>query len=1811
MQSITCENCGHQFANPSESPLKCPKCNQVTDSQLAGTIKLDGGSEADSRKVNAQDTANTINAGTARIPKDVDGNPDERTLAAGGMLPNIQEYSSTLKFRPSETPVAEFSTQIPSRGVAAIEERDKAADFQLEKNIGAGTFGDVYRAKQVALQRTVALKMLRFSELTSGGTVQAGSVSDVQKSKYLNEFLREAQFTGKLEHPNIVPVHDIGLIDGSDELKDRPFYVMKEIKGESWQTKIKHNSKTENLEILRQVANAVDYAHDKNILHCDLKPENVMLGEFGEVLVVDWGQAIDLTRPETIRPGGTPLYISPEMAKYWCDVFIEKKPTSPAINQLGPQSDVYLLGAILFEIVTGRPPHYGYSGDSAIDVMQHAIDNQIADYAEWIEDELLQIALCAMRVGDVDSFQTVSEFVEALDQNESRRVSIELRDRALDLLKAAEATDDYDLHGRARFGLEEAIDKWEGNETAKTSLERARLSCAELALRDQNYDLGISLLENAQSASEVNLVDRLSRRKAQRDRRKRLVGILSLAFILTAVGSGIWLSYAANEIVAKQGEIGELKTKANDLKNDLNNADEEFQQKLASKENEYKQELSDLENVQQMKMVKAKSEAQQKLAEEVSAVEKQAKLSIDKVKEQAILEINEANQKIADAKQNATQKIREANEERKAAQAEADAAESRNQLLKYKDEIVQISGRVKAGDFIDARRELENASEKLRSSIEWSRLMKMTHPESMEFFEPEKPIQYVSISADGRRLAVLSGGEVIVRDALSNETISSRQIPNAEVTALSADGKSLAVGIPRSANSKAGLFIFEGMQRAAIEVGSVPSVRLTDLQFSSDGNRLLCVGQVDKARKALGIEEELMVFERKAGQWERMDVRLTLGSKILKQDNPNRGTQPAFRNAEFSLDGGRILLASKMSNQLDPMTNQGHSIHVFELQSAGNSKQYRWIATAESNSIDAAAFADDNGSRVVFGETRDNTSALYQWTLLDPANENDAGTTIGFVSTSTDQQNFKLIGRLGDRIRSIDRAGNYVLTAGDDRKLLLWDLANLQLAEKFLGHSAAIDFCAIALEESMMPARLISVVTGANSQILRINLEDYQNSEETFDLQAQPERLFSNASLDFFDRTSRMVVGSDGGDVVVKDLRDDEPALEWSVSGWRKHVVTDQYLFGLSETGEIFQYEVSSGELIRVLNEIGIQNRPHQITSFFVSSNGETALVETDSDLLEFQIWNLVQQKMVKRISYDSLVSSSSEKLPTVRLSDSGDYVVAGKNGFAVWNTLPGSDQPIFAKFGSRRDFDWPLDPLNNIVFYSTGNGTSEFLVSWPEARGRQTNSLTGEGDARRGGRIHAYEKKGDVVKLIGRFRPKITQGAFDTGLKSIEPNMFDARVIDGKRYVLVRASDGVQLLQLDPEQIDKNLNSDKWNDFKKVASFKRANFANFSQSSDDVLLLSPLNSPPVQRWNLGKQQLEDLILLPQVRRWLPEFPSSQLSAIFENSNGELLLQALTRSPQDGLTKDFNTLSLQKDFSIGSLRLIANPVVGEVAGTSDTIFTLDSRRLQRWKVSMGVNGVKKVSPAGVIPGIFEEFKLSPDGHYLMAYEAGIERVQIFNAMTGDLLSEIDGLGDAGVSAIAIANGGRFIAVGFDNGDLKIGSMADGNFFWVEEAVSKLKSEINSLSFAAENDSLFATLKNGTEGGLADSYAYVFHKQEGSQNWNPIVVGYPQGQQQIVIGDLSPNGQRLVTGTRSGRIDLWNVESVKKTGLGQIDLSQVEQRGLVELGRYSSEVRVLRFAVRPDDSETVDLLSADRGDFNEIKNDIELWRMSSN
>ncbi len=128
---------------------------------------------------------------------------------------------------------------------------------------------------------------------------------------------------------------------------------MKRVEGTPWSKVLSSKSLAENLEILMKVADAIAFAHARGVMHRDIKPENTMLGDFGEVLVMDWGLALSTAAfrkagsiSQTSSMGGTPAYMAPEMA-------------AGPLERIGPASDIYLLGAVLFEIITGRQPHTG------------------------------------------------------------------------------------------------------------------------------------------------------------------------------------------------------------------------------------------------------------------------------------------------------------------------------------------------------------------------------------------------------------------------------------------------------------------------------------------------------------------------------------------------------------------------------------------------------------------------------------------------------------------------------------------------------------------------------------------------------------------------------------------------------------------------------------------------------------------------------------------------------------------------------------------------------------------------------------------------------------------------------------------------------------------------------------------------------------------------------------------------------------------------------------------------------------------------------------------------------------------------------------------------------------------------------------------------------------------------------------------------------------------------------------------------------------------------------------------------------------
>jgi serine/threonine-protein kinase len=232
----------------------------------------------------------------------------------------------------------------------AVEGIPTPDHLRVFAELGRGGMGRIHPATDRNLLRHVALKRL-----------------DKQLAKepfYRDGFIAEAQIAGQLEHPNIVPVHELS-IDPSGA----PYFTMKLVQGESFGRWL-HDERNEigsserleeGLEILVKVCDAVAYAHHRGVIHRDLKPENIMVAAFGQVYLMDWGLArLTKTRPasgefaqmEAPGPVGTPEYMAPEQAR-----------GNPA--EMDERSDVFGLGAVLYEIVSGKRP-YGDARDQEV-----------------------------------------------------------------------------------------------------------------------------------------------------------------------------------------------------------------------------------------------------------------------------------------------------------------------------------------------------------------------------------------------------------------------------------------------------------------------------------------------------------------------------------------------------------------------------------------------------------------------------------------------------------------------------------------------------------------------------------------------------------------------------------------------------------------------------------------------------------------------------------------------------------------------------------------------------------------------------------------------------------------------------------------------------------------------------------------------------------------------------------------------------------------------------------------------------------------------------------------------------------------------------------------------------------------------------------------------------------------------------------------------------------------------------------------------------------------------------------------------------
>ncbi|MEK7484998.1 MAG: serine/threonine-protein kinase, partial [Planctomycetota bacterium] len=282
-------------------------------------------------------------------------NSEVLTLSEKNISPS--DYQTMVE---KKTALAEAQSQTKSAATLGKIASYQKRRYRYVGELGAGGMGQVFKAMDLNLKREIAVKVLGKNLENQEGPI--------------GRFLAEAQITSQLEHPNIIPVHELG-----SDRKGQIFFTMKKVEGKPLShiisrlkvndtNTLKKYTPQEILRNFRKICDAVAFAHASRVIHRDLKPDNIMIGKFGEVLVMDWGLAKVLDKKESPKKSaepiiqtarqesgahtidgtisGTPLYMSPEQAE-------------GRNSEIRESADIYSLGSILFELFTYVPPVQG------------------------------------------------------------------------------------------------------------------------------------------------------------------------------------------------------------------------------------------------------------------------------------------------------------------------------------------------------------------------------------------------------------------------------------------------------------------------------------------------------------------------------------------------------------------------------------------------------------------------------------------------------------------------------------------------------------------------------------------------------------------------------------------------------------------------------------------------------------------------------------------------------------------------------------------------------------------------------------------------------------------------------------------------------------------------------------------------------------------------------------------------------------------------------------------------------------------------------------------------------------------------------------------------------------------------------------------------------------------------------------------------------------------------------------------------------------------------------------------------------------
>ena len=964
------------------------------------------------------------------------------------------------------------------------------SDYRLVKQLGEGGMGVVYVARQQSLGREVVLKSLKPMPSTQADKLKSMGTFDKVIKHRTDMFVSEAVVTADLFHPNIVPIYDMGTAnDGS------LFYAMKWVRGVPWNKKLPELSLEENLDILLKVADGIAFAHARHVINRDLKPENVMIGEFGEVAVLDWGLALPFGEgkgrlPLAVTAGlgsGTPAYMAPELI------------LGP-LDKMGPPCDIYLLGAMLFEVVTGKPPHDfdtatqkgTQSAAKKMNEIRRVVCENVIRETEHT-GELIDIAKKAMATKPQDRYPTVVEFQQSIREYERHAASRHLEERARELIvatstpSAASKPDaksntvdegpSYASYQNALTLFNESLREWTGNQGAREGLTETQLKLGQLALSKGDFDLGLSVLDtNADSHNETRTL--LIQAKDERESRVRRMKYLKIAAGVMGLGLVVFLAVAARlqfNLTAALAKAAEAVVKAEQ---------EQAKATLAQEKANDEQKKADLAvakaQAEKEKAAAAIAEAEQadKRAKEAAQLAMVADEKAKVADEKAKVADGKAKEAVAAAEQAEVAKVKatkdkaEAEAVAKLAKQQADLAEEQAKSARYLAGLAAANRFVQEGRYSDARLKLEDLKKNYadKCKAEWDQLWStVTAPQAVSLMNP---VEAISVSRDGRLLVAADNtGGLVVMPVDAKGHVEDQQPRR---FTLESRPRTVAISPNGAAIAAAGE---DGLIRVWMLAGAAGPIDLkghdksvNTVKFSEDGKRLVSGGDdrtvrlwtIDGGRE---LAQQKVLYPVQAVDWSRDEAMLVAGTS-----NADEAAGVAYSWEVVKTDVGA---------EIKPL-------RTFQVPPEGKVKQGRGMV--------AIALTHDGQFAVVNGAAAE--IHLFR-TDLRKAGLGKKSLTVNVASIKVGLHSKRV-----ERVRSLafNADSSELFAAGDDGTISIWkrqESETLPTYERTLvlyGHSGPVRSC-FPLPQS--PQLLVS---GSYDQFLHVwNLETYQKSREWLD----------------------------------------------------------------------------------------------------------------------------------------------------------------------------------------------------------------------------------------------------------------------------------------------------------------------------------------------------------------------------------------------------------------------------------------------------------------------------------------------------------------------------------------------------------------------------------------------------------------------------------------------------------------------------------------------------------------------------------------